>query len=85
MADLIVSIGQLAEGRFVAASATAPYFCFEAPTEELVKQKVEAALTFHEEAKKELQAKRRAVRGNAITITKVRPFSRYRRPILEVA
>jgi predicted RNase H-like HicB family nuclease len=52
MADfekLIVHIGPLAEGRWLAATATAPYFCFEAASEKEVKQVVRRALRFFDQ------------------------------------
>jgi len=39
-------VGQLEDGRFVAAAATAPFFCFRAETEEAVLAKVKAAVDF---------------------------------------
>jgi predicted RNase H-like HicB family nuclease len=39
-------VGELPDGRFVAASSAAPYFCFRAESEEAVLAKVSKALTF---------------------------------------
>ena len=40
-------VADLPDGKFVAASNCAPYFCFRADSEEAVLAKVEAALTFY--------------------------------------
>ena len=40
-------VGVLADGRFVAASASEPYFCFRAETEDAVLSKLKKALAFY--------------------------------------
>lgn len=53
MADLgklAVYIGQLDDGRWLAATSTAPYFCFEAASEKEVKSIVRDALKFFNSA-----------------------------------
>lgn len=39
-------VGELPDGRFVAASSSSPYFCFRAETEEAVIEKARQAVTF---------------------------------------
>ena len=85
MADLIVNIAQREGGGYIAASTASPYFCFEAATEEAVKQRVEAALAFYVEAKKSIQQRDHVRHETSITVTRIRPFSRLKRPVLEVA
>lgn len=85
MADTIVSLARREDGRYVAASTTAPFFCFEADTEDAVKQKVESALAFYREAKRELSARQEPARERQITVKQIRPYSRVRRDALAVA
>lgn len=40
-------VAELPGGKFIAASNSAPYFCFRADTEEAVFAKVDAALTYY--------------------------------------
>lgn len=40
-------VGELPDGKFVAASNFAPYFCFRADSEDAVLAKVTAALTYY--------------------------------------
>lgn len=42
-------VGQLADGRFVAATASSPYFCFRADSEEAAIDRVREALTVYGE------------------------------------
>lgn len=42
-------VGELPDGRFVAASASSPYFCFRAESEQAVIRKVKNALSFYRE------------------------------------
>jgi hypothetical protein len=57
MADLTVKFAKLENCRYIAASVTSPYFCFEATTEDAVKRKVAAALAFYAEAKTQINAR----------------------------
>jgi hypothetical protein len=45
-------------GRVIAASTTSPYFCFEAADKEAAKRKVEDAIAFYIDAKRELRQRR---------------------------
>jgi predicted RNase H-like HicB family nuclease len=85
MAEVIVGLAQREDGKYIAASTASPYFCFEAETEAAVKQKVEAALAIYIEVKKSARSRHKPDQETKITVTRVRPFSRFRRPILEVA
>jgi predicted RNase H-like HicB family nuclease len=85
MAEVIFNLARRENGRYVAASTASPYFCFEADTEESVIQKAEAAIAFYGEAKSALRALRKPEQETKITVTRVRSFSRVRRPLLEVA
>lgn len=76
MTELIVSLARLDNGRFVAASTTSPFFCFEADTEEAATQKVDQALAFYQQAKREVRAQDRKERP--ITLRRIRPYSRKR-------
>lgn len=40
-------VGELPDGRFVAASNSSPFFCFRGESEDAVFAKVDAALTFY--------------------------------------
>ncbi|WP_338241547.1 hypothetical protein [Aurantiacibacter hainanensis] len=40
-------VGELPDGKFVAASNSSPYFCFRAQSEDDVLAKVDAALTYY--------------------------------------
>lgn len=47
---LVVHIGQLKSGRWVAATGRSPYFCVEAESEDAVKQLASRALEFYDRA-----------------------------------
>ncbi|HEY9092161.1 hypothetical protein [Parasphingorhabdus sp.] len=47
VASVQFCVGQTSDGRFVAATNTAPYFCFRADSEEEAVQKAERALEFY--------------------------------------
>lgn len=53
-------MAELPDGKFVAASNTAPYFCFRADSEEAVLAKVDAALTFYFEKDRKAPMQRHA-------------------------
>lgn len=82
--EIIVNIGVREDGKHIAASASSPYFCFEADSEVSLKQKVESAVAFYEKAK-EAEKNKPAPRSETITITRIRPVTRLRTPIREYA
>lgn len=65
MADVIVNLVQREDGRCVASAIASPYFCFEADNEDAVKQKVESAIAFYEEAKRSARARTSGTRQPA--------------------
>lgn len=47
---LVVHLGRLTDGKWVAATGCSPYFCVEADTEDKVKALAKEALAFYERA-----------------------------------
>ena len=64
-------VGELPDGRFVAASNQSPYFCFRGDTEEAVLQRVAKALSFFGEAQG--VRKRVDIKSVSQTVTQLRP------------
>ena len=67
-------VGELEDGRFVAASSCSPYFCFRADTEEEVFAKVHRALTFYGES--EGIGKKIKIKSVTQTVTRLQPTRR---------
>ena len=67
-------VGELTDGRFVAASSSSPYFCFRAASEEAVIKKAALALTFFGKS----QGVGNAVKIKSVTqtVTTLRPTRR---------
>jgi predicted RNase H-like HicB family nuclease len=64
-------VGELPDGRFVAASSAAPYFCFRAQSEEAVLAKVSKALAFF--ASTQGSDARVKIKSVTQTVTTLRP------------
>ena len=73
MSDLTVKIARRDNGKFAAVSTASPFFCFEGPSEEEVKQKVDLALAFYSDAKKTIRAKTKETETQ-ITVSRVKSF-----------
>jgi hypothetical protein len=68
-----VSIGVLPNGRYIAASTCAPYYCCEGSSEEEVKALVDRALAFHAKARAALRATPVKSRVETRVVTKLIP------------
>lgn len=67
-------VGELPDGRFVAASSSAPFFCFRAESEEAVLKKVKNALSFYRRTKGGKGEVR--IKSVSRTVTTVQPTRR---------
>lgn len=67
-------VGQLPDGRFLAASTSAPFFCFRDESEQAVVAKVVRALTFY--GNLDNRALKNLQRSVTQTITTLRPTRR---------
>lgn len=70
--DHTFSISYSESGKFVASSVRAPYFCFEADTEDAVVETARRALNFYHGADGKVGPKREASSGRQIVTTKFR-------------
>lgn len=76
--DVSFCVGQLPDGRFVAASCESPYFCVRGDSEEAVVQKVTAGLEFYFNsvaATKKVERSPKAATFNAWHATRVVNYS----------
>jgi predicted RNase H-like HicB family nuclease len=67
-------VADLPDGKVVAASNHAPYFCFRAETEEAVLAKVDAALVFYFSGEHRQMAQRPAARVHSWANRRAVPF-----------
>jgi hypothetical protein len=67
-------VGELTDGRFVAAASSAPYFCFRAASEEAVIEKVRRALAFYRQINGD--ARKVKIKSVSHTVTTVQPTKR---------
>lgn len=68
-------VGLLPDGRFVAASAGAPYFCFRGESEDAVLERVKQALTYYSDfigKPSEI-----IITSRTQTVTRVQPTRKY--------
>ena len=79
--EATIAFARLDNGHVIAASTASPYFCFEAEDEEAAKRKVEEAIAFYADAKRQIRQKQQPTKERQITVRRIHSYSRERREL----